>query len=101
MTRSTAARRASPLFASSLAVQAAGSNDPDVPPHKKLGPIVALRATMRKATGLSLTAMYAGCYGFTSGIVRNTMKRVLRVFPTWVSSIEVDVLLMKMKNDLS
>lgn len=85
MTRSNTLRQqhASPLFASSLAVQAAG-DDPDIP-HKKLGPIVALRATMRKATGLSLTAMYAGCYGFTSGIVRNNMKRVLRVFPTWVS----------------
>lgn len=83
----SAATRHSPLFLSSLAVQSTEQQEGD-DPQKKLGPIAALRATMRAATGLSLTAMYAATIGFTSGFVRDIMKRVLRVFPTWVSGIE-------------
>jgi hypothetical protein len=45
----------------------------------------ALRATMRAATGISLTAMYLSFVAFTSGLVRGRMTFVLAIFPTWVS----------------
>ena len=47
--------------------------------------INAIRATMRAATGVSLTAMYVSFVAFTSGLVRGTMSFILAWFPTWVS----------------
>lgn len=44
----------------------------------------AFRATLRGITGISLTAIYASAVATTSSFVRNTMKVILSVFPTWV-----------------
>jgi len=43
--------------------------------------LTAIRATMRAATGVSLTAMYLSVFGFTSQWVRDSMKFVLSLFP--------------------
>lgn len=43
--------------------------------------LTAIRATMRAATGVSLTAMYLSVFGFTSQWVRQSMKFVLSLFP--------------------
>lgn len=44
----------------------------------------AFRATLRGLTGISLTTLYASAVATTSSFVRNTMKIVLSVFPSWV-----------------
>jgi hypothetical protein len=46
----------------------------------------SLRATMRAATGLSVTAMYFSFVTFTSFWVRKSMTLILSILPTWVSS---------------
>lgn len=46
----------------------------------------AFRATLRGITGISLTAIYASAVASTSSFVRNAMKVVLSVFPSWVRS---------------
>jgi len=46
----------------------------------------AFRATLRGITGISLTAIYASAVASTSFFVRNAMKVVLSVFPSWVRS---------------
>jgi len=43
----------------------------------------AFRATLRGITGISLTAIYASAVASTSFFVRNAMKVVLSVFPSW------------------
>lgn len=45
----------------------------------------AFRTTLRGITGISLTAMYEVAFVTTSAFVRNTMKVIVGVFPTWVS----------------
>lgn len=49
----------------------------------------AFRATLRGITGISLTALYASAVASTSSFVRNTMKIILSVFPTWVRLSDV------------
>lgn len=49
----------------------------------------AFRATLRGITGISLTALYASAVATTSSFVRNTMKVILSVFPTWVRGMFV------------
>lgn len=46
--------------------------------------LTAFRATLRGITGISLTALYASAVATTSSFVRNTMKVILSVFPSWV-----------------
>jgi hypothetical protein len=43
------------------------------------------RTTLRGITGISLTALYEVAFVTTSAFVRNTMKVIVGVFPTWVS----------------
>jgi len=80
-----------------LATRNAGNND-----HKRLTlrdrlrqvtgfSFTAFRATLRGITGISLTALYASAVASTSLFVRNTMKIILSVFPTWVRSTVVVV----------
>jgi hypothetical protein len=78
---------ATPLFIASSAIQASEEDDGDHdhPVTKLKRGINALRATMRAATGISLTAMYVSFVAFTSGCVRYSMAFVLARFPTWVS----------------
>jgi len=85
-----AAAAMSPLFSSVSASIMQATTTPEQQeehPHKKerkLGPLKTLRATMRAATGLSLTAMYLSVVGFTSWIVRETMAVLLSILPTGV-----------------
>jgi hypothetical protein len=51
--------------------------------------LTAFRATLRGITGISLTALYASAVATTSSFVRNTMKLILSVFPSWVRSLFV------------
>ena len=74
-----------PLFIASSAMQASEGDTDDHPVTKLKRGINALRATMRTATGVSLTAMYVSIVAFTSGCVRWSMAFVLARFPTWVS----------------
>jgi predicted membrane protein len=53
--------------------------------------LTAFRATVRGITGISLTALYASAVATTSSFVRNTMKVILSVFPSWVRSLIVCV----------
>jgi hypothetical protein len=46
--------------------------------------LTAFRATVRGITGISMTALYDAAVVTTSSFVRNTMKVILGVFPTWV-----------------
>lgn len=46
--------------------------------------LTAFRATVRGITGVSMTALYDAALVTTSSFVRNTMKAILGVFPTWV-----------------
>jgi hypothetical protein len=46
--------------------------------------LTAFRATVRGITGVSMTALYDAALVTTSSFVRNTMKVILGVFPTWV-----------------
>jgi hypothetical protein len=76
------------LFLASSLMQASDQPDAigdDHPVTKIKVGINALRATMRAATGISLTAMYLSFVAFTSGLVRGSMTFVLAIFPTWVS----------------
>lgn len=76
-----------PLFIASSAMQASEEDDDDHdhPVTKLKRGINALRATMRAATGISLTAIYVSFVAFTSGCVRWSMAFILARFPTWVS----------------
>lgn len=45
--------------------------------------LTALRATMRAATGISLTAVYASTIAVSGLWIRQTMKFILDLFPSW------------------
>jgi hypothetical protein len=45
--------------------------------------MTALRATMRAVTGVSLTAVYASTCAATGAWIRQTMKVILNLFPSW------------------
>jgi hypothetical protein len=96
----TVRSNAAPLFIASSAIQASEEDDDDHdhPVTKLKRGINALRATMRAATGISLTAMYVSVAAFTSGCVRYSMAFVLARFPTWVSwnYIELSLVLFRM-----
>mmetsp|Transcript_13730 Transcript_13730/g.20235 ORF Transcript_13730/g.20235 Transcript_13730/m.20235 type:complete len:196 (-) Transcript_13730:246-833(-) len=91
--RKVAPRAVSDLQSSSLfAFVHASANDDEEPKgrfsavratmRKSTGiSLTAIRATMRAATGVSLTAMYLSVFGFTSQWVRESMKFVLSIFP--------------------
>ena len=51
----------------------------------------AFRATVRGITGISMTALYDAALVTTSSFVRNTMKVILGIFPTWVSYTRLHV----------
>jgi len=97
--RKVAPRAVSDLQSSSLfAFVHASANDDEEPKgrfsavratmRKSTGiSLTAIRATMRAATGVSLTAMYLSVFGFTSQWVRESMKFVLSIFPPSVSRL--------------
>ena len=45
--------------------------------------LTALRATMRTATGISLTALYLSALAISGVWIRQTMRIILDIFPTW------------------
>lgn len=45
--------------------------------------LTAVRATMRAATGISLTAVYASTIAVSGMWIRQTMKVILDLFPSW------------------
>lgn len=45
--------------------------------------LTALRATMRTATGISLTALYVSALAVSGFWIRQTMRIILDIFPTW------------------
>ena len=56
--------------------------------------LTAVRATMRAATGISLTALYLSALAISGFWIRQTMRIILDIFPTWARYFVQPILVM-------